>query len=67
MVGGSVSAAFHPPKSRQTAFKQARRAVKGLKPGFVLYQGAFNRRKNVDGLIEAYARLPGRSSNAISW
>jgi glycosyltransferase involved in cell wall biosynthesis len=58
VVGSGISEAFRPPVSRAAAFEAARRGVKGLKPGFVLYQGAFNRRKNVDGLVEAYALLP---------
>ena len=47
-----------PPESRLVALETARRGVEGLEPGFVLYQGAFNRRKNVDGLLEAYAQMP---------
>jgi len=47
-----------PPRVRLVAFETARRGVEGLEPGFVFYQGAFNRRKNVDGLLEAYAQLP---------
>jgi glycosyltransferase involved in cell wall biosynthesis len=58
VVGGGVSPMFRRPKSRQAAFNLAKRSVKSLAPGFVLYQGAFDRRKNVDGLLEAYARLP---------
>jgi glycosyltransferase involved in cell wall biosynthesis len=58
VVGSGISAAFRRPESRPAAFEVARRGVEGLEPGFVLYQGAFNRRKNVDGLVEAYALLP---------
>jgi glycosyltransferase involved in cell wall biosynthesis len=58
VVGTGVAPVFGRPKSRPAAFKVARRGVKGLEPGFVLYQGAFNPRKNVDRLMDAYARLP---------
>ncbi len=58
VVGSGISEAFRRPGSRLAAFETARRGVDGLEPGFVLYQGAFNRRKNVDGLVEAYALLP---------
>jgi glycosyltransferase involved in cell wall biosynthesis len=58
VVGSGISEAFRHPKSRLAALNQARQGVEGLEPGFVLYQGAFNRRKNVDGLVEAYALLP---------
>jgi hypothetical protein len=58
VVGSGISEVFHRPESRLAALEVARRGVEGLEPGFVLYQGAFNRRKNVDGLVEAYALLP---------
>ncbi|MGA3219871.1 MAG: glycosyltransferase family 1 protein [Acidimicrobiales bacterium] len=58
VVGSGISEAFRRPESRLAALEIARRGVEGLEPGFVLYQGAFNRRKNVDGLVEAYALLP---------
>ena len=31
----------------------------GITPGFILYTGGFDYQKNMEGLIEAYARLPG--------
>ena len=58
VIGSGISEAFRLPESRLVAFETARRGVEGLEPGFVFYQGAFNRRKNVDGLLEAYAQLP---------
>ena len=58
VIGSGISEAFHLPESRLAAFRVAQHGVEGLEPGFVLYQGAFNRRKNVDGLVEAYALLP---------
>jgi len=58
VVGGGTSPVFRRPESRQEAFKVARKGVKGLKPGFLVYNGAFNPRKNVDGLVTGYASLP---------
>jgi hypothetical protein len=58
VVGSGISEAFRLPESRLVALETARHGVDGLEPGFVFYQGAFNRRKNVDGLLEAYAQLP---------
>jgi len=58
VIGSGTSPAFCRPASRQEAFKRARDAVEGLEEGFVIYNGAFNRRKNVDRLIEGYAALP---------
>jgi hypothetical protein len=58
VIGSGTSEVFHPPESRQAALETARRRVKGLKAGFIVYNGAFDPRKNVDRLLEAYARLP---------
>jgi len=58
VVGCGTSPAFQRPESRKEAFKVARKGVKGLKEGFLVYNGAFNPRKNVDGLVRGYASLP---------
>jgi glycosyltransferase involved in cell wall biosynthesis len=58
VVGGGTSPVFQRPESRKEAFKVARKGVKGLKEGFIVYNGAFNPRKNVDGLVRGYASLP---------
>jgi glycosyltransferase involved in cell wall biosynthesis len=58
VVGGGTSPVFQRPESRKEAFKVARKGVKGLKEGFIVYNGAFNPRKGVDNLIEGYASLP---------
>jgi glycosyltransferase involved in cell wall biosynthesis len=58
VVGGGTSPVFRRPESRKEAFKVARKGVKGLKEGFLVYNGAFNPRKNVDGLVRGYASLP---------
>jgi glycosyltransferase involved in cell wall biosynthesis len=58
VIGGGTSRVFRRPESRKEAFKVARKGVKGLKEGFVVYNGAFNPRKNIDGLVRGYASLP---------
>lgn len=58
MIGGAPFPSFHPPASRAEAFAVAQSGVEGLEEGFILYTGAFNPRKNVDGLIKGYASLP---------
>jgi glycosyltransferase involved in cell wall biosynthesis len=58
VIGSGTSPIFRPAPSRPAALKLARKGVKGLKKGFVIYNGAFDRRKNVDRLIEGYAALP---------
>ncbi len=58
VVGGGTSPVYRRPQSRNEAFKVARKGVKGLKEGFIVYNGAFNPRKNVDGLVRGYASLP---------
>lgn len=58
VIGSGTSPVFRRPGSRKEAFEVARKGVKGLKEGFLVYNGAFNPRKNVDGLVKAYASLP---------
>jgi glycosyltransferase involved in cell wall biosynthesis len=58
VIGSGTAPAFRPPESRQAAFKLAQQGVRGLKGGFIVYNGAFNPRKGVDNLIEGYASLP---------
>jgi glycosyltransferase involved in cell wall biosynthesis len=57
VIGSGTAPAFRPPESRQRAFKLARKGVKGLEEGFIVYNGAFNPRKAVDNLLEGYASL----------
>ncbi|MGH9104289.1 MAG: glycosyltransferase family 4 protein, partial [Acidimicrobiales bacterium] len=64
VVGSGISPRFRPPGSRRAAFEAASTAVDGLEEGYVIYTGAFNRRKNVDGLLEGYASLPRRLVDA---
>jgi glycosyltransferase involved in cell wall biosynthesis len=58
VVGSGTAPSFRPPESRESAFKRARKGVRGLEEGFIVYNGAFNPRKGVDNLIEGYASLP---------
>jgi glycosyltransferase involved in cell wall biosynthesis len=57
-VGAAPSEHFRPPPDREAAWRTVSRSVRGLKPGYIIYVGAINPRKNVDGLIKAYAALP---------
>jgi glycosyltransferase involved in cell wall biosynthesis len=58
VIGAGISEAFRRPASREVAFARAREAVAGLEPGFLLYVGGIDYRKNVEGLLRAYALLP---------
>jgi glycosyltransferase involved in cell wall biosynthesis len=64
VVGTGTSPAFRRPESRDAAFEVARTGVDGLEKGFLVYNGAFNPRKNVDRLLEAYAAMPRELVNA---
>jgi glycosyltransferase involved in cell wall biosynthesis len=58
ITGGGVSESFSPPASRSAV----RAALEHLRPSidaeFLLYTGGMDYRKNVGGLLTAYARLP---------
>ncbi len=58
VIGSGTAPAFRRPESRDDAFAVAQEGVDGLEEGFIVYNGAFNPRKNVDNLIEGYASLP---------
>jgi glycosyltransferase involved in cell wall biosynthesis len=58
VIGSGTAPAFRRPESRSAALKAAKKGVRGLRKGFIIYNGAFNPRKNVDRLIEGYASLP---------
>jgi len=58
VIGGAVAAHFLPPADRAAAATAARRAVPGLADRYLLYTGGMEHRKNIDGLLEAYSRLP---------
>ena len=58
VIGSGTAPEFRRPDSRSEAFKVAKQGVAGLRKGFIVYNGAFNPRKNVDNLLRAYASLP---------
>lgn len=58
VVGAAVSEGFRPPDSRESAGCSARAAVSGLGERFVLYTGGMEYRKNVEGILAAFAALP---------
>ena len=60
VVGTGVSPQFRPPKSREDAVAAICRSLPWAQPGYVLYTGGFDFRKNVDRLLVAYAALPSR-------
>ncbi len=57
-IMAGVSEAFQPAMDRQQAFTAVQQAVPGVRPGFVFYTGGVDFRKNIEGLIEGYSRLP---------
>lgn len=58
VVGAGVSESFRRPESREGAFAAVRSALPWVEPGYVFYVGGIEPRKNIDRLLEAYARLP---------
>lgn len=58
VVGTGVSEKFVPPQSVPLALESARSAVPRLRPGYLLYTGGIDFRKNIDGLLLAYSMLP---------
>ena len=57
VIGSGTAARFQLPESRSEAFKVAKQGVAGLRKGFIVYNGAFNPRKNVDNLVQGYAAM----------
>ncbi|MEO7836397.1 MAG: glycosyltransferase [Acidimicrobiales bacterium] len=58
VVGAAVSDGFRPPASRAGAGAAARSILPGLAERFVLYAGGMEYRKNVEGMLAAFAALP---------
>jgi glycosyltransferase involved in cell wall biosynthesis len=58
VIGAGCDDRFHRAESQGAALAEARRVVEGLGDHFVVYNGAIDPRKNLDRLVEAYARLP---------
>ena len=63
-IGAGISRSFVRPSSRQAAWERARASEAlrsprgGLERSFILSVGGEDERKNLEGLIAAYARLP---------
>ena len=58
VVGAACSDAFRPGDDRRQEAALARSAIPGLRDRTVVYNGAVEPRKNIEGLIGAFARLP---------
>lgn len=58
VVGAAPAPLFAPPSSRAAALSEARARLPRIEPGFVLYTGGIEYRKNINRLLEAYAGLP---------
>lgn len=58
VVGAGTSARFVPPPSREAAAAAAMAAVPGLQAPYVFYIGSYERRKNLEPLLEAWALVP---------
>lgn len=59
-VGAGCADFFSPAPAGHDAFATARSLLPELRPGFFLYVGGLDPRKNVHGLLAAYARLDER-------
>jgi len=60
VVGTGVSEHFVPPTSVAGVMHRVQAAVPGIRPGYVMYTGGIDFRKNIDGLLLAYSKLPAR-------
>ncbi|MGH9000982.1 MAG: glycosyltransferase family 4 protein [Acidimicrobiia bacterium] len=57
VIGAGTATAFVPPDDRTATARAAAAAVAGLSRPYVFYAGSYERRKNLDGLLAAWARL----------
>ena len=60
VVGTGVSSQFKPPSRAEQAVEDLVLTAPWVRPGFVLYTGGIDFRKNIDRLLIAYAGLPSR-------
>ncbi len=58
VIGAGVCAEFTRSRERGRSLADAQAVLPDLRPGFLLYVGGFEFRKNVDGALHAYAALP---------
>ena len=63
VAGAGTSARFVPPSSRTVAAAEATQAVPGLRAPYVFYIGSYEKRKNLEPLLEAWSRLPAAVRN----
>ncbi len=63
-IGAGVSPDHVPASDRDEAFSTARASLTALRPGFVLYTGGWDFRKNLEGLLRGYALLPSAARAA---
>jgi glycosyltransferase involved in cell wall biosynthesis len=59
VVGAGVSDRFRRPADREQAAAALQAILPQIEPGYVLYTGGIEPRKNIDRLLEAYAGLSG--------
>jgi glycosyltransferase involved in cell wall biosynthesis len=59
VVGAGVSDRFRPATKRDVAVEAVRQALPSIQPGYVLYTGGIEPRKNIARLLDAYAGLSG--------
>ena len=66
-ISTDADAMFY-PLALEPEREQALRQQYGLKAGFVMYTGGIDHRKNIEGLIRAFARLPSaiRQANQLA-
>jgi glycosyltransferase involved in cell wall biosynthesis len=57
VVGSSPSAVFAPAADLDAAHRELERTFQAVRPGFLLYTGGSDWRKNLDGLLVAYASM----------
>jgi glycosyltransferase involved in cell wall biosynthesis len=57
VIGAGIAGGFRRPASAAEAFGRAEAAVGRLQPGFLLYVGGADYRKNLEGLLAGYAAL----------
>jgi glycosyltransferase involved in cell wall biosynthesis len=57
-ISAAPAERFKPHPDRSAGLREAQGSISGLRDGFILYPGGMDRRKNISGLVEAYAGLP---------
>jgi glycosyltransferase involved in cell wall biosynthesis len=64
VVGAAAASRFAPPRSREEALAELHSTTPRIEPGFLLYTGGIEPRKNVERLLAAYAGLPAELREA---